>query len=97
MPDDNFLECIEAIAVGMSRDRPGEWYGECLLGYPVQFCDSSVRAVSIVYRIKKTKFLTKFLTLNLPDQLIQEGAHSVHIKGQTLLTWQKLRIKGRMK
>jgi len=33
MPDDNLLECIEAIAVGMSRGRPGEWYGECLLAF----------------------------------------------------------------
>ena len=61
MPDDNFLDCIKVIAEVMTRSGEqwsGEWYGKCLLGYPVQFCDSNFGAISIVYRITKTKVLT---------------------------------------
>ena len=62
MPEDNFLDCVEVIAEirARNKDTPGQWYGKCLLGYPVQF-----RVVSIVYRITKTKALT----LSFSDQL----------------------------
>ena len=68
MPEDNFLDCMKVIAAVMERSgeqRPGEWYGKCLLGYPVQFCDPNARAVSIVYRITKTSVLTLSLSYQL--------------------------------
>jgi len=45
MPDDNLLECIEAIAVGMSRGRPGEWYvcGNCEYPYFIGECSKPMQ------------------------------------------------------
>ena len=56
MPEDNFLDCIKVIAAVMARSgeqRPGEWYGECLLGYPVQFCDSNAGRFQLFIELQK--------------------------------------------
>ena len=44
-----------------SGQDPGQWYGKCLLSYLAKFCNSNLRAVSIVYRFTKTKVLTGHL------------------------------------